>query len=472
MSLKKPRKKCVLINLRPSSVILLAIFFLTAFTGCQRSSSLSGKYKDHNLVLLVLDTLRADHLSSYGYFRSTSPNLDEFSRNAIKFNNTYAQIPITLPSHASMFTGLYPQNARALRNIDFVPDENLTIAEILKKAGYKTAAVVSTAVLKSNKNLTQGFDKYFENFNLRESEKKWEAKGVAEDANNMAFQWLEQNQGEKFFLFINYYDIHWPYIEQQGFSNKFEKDSDELMFHLEERWTEIPQPQWKVDKITNYDRSLAYTDFHIQQLFQKLEEMNLSRNTILMVTSDHGNGLFQHHDYWSHGNILYKEQVHIPLILKLPDMNKGLEIDRIVEIVDFFPTLLDLLGVKPGNQIDGFSVIPLIEGKDWEKPNLAFSLRKLYDNDNHPLPRQIGVITPETHLILTVNKTGNYFDWLRDPYEKNDLYNSESDYIQSSIAARSRDGLSWLQRNNIKKTTSVPLDEKTLEELRALGYIK
>ena len=437
--------------------------------------SFSGRYRGYNIIILVLDTLRSDHLGCYEYFRDTSPEIDKLALRAVRFNNAFASIPITLPSHVSILTGLYPQTAGILFNYGRLSDKTITMAEILQESGYRTAAVVSTAVLKKSKNLNQGFHEYYHNFGIEELRGKigWEVKGIAKDANRLSLDWLEKiKKDEKFFLFINYYDIHAPYIEHENFKNVFNPASSEFSTYLKREWTTMPSPDWKRKIITYYDRSIAYTDHSVGELWRKLNDMGFRDNTIVIITSDHGNGLYQHHDYWSHGKYLYDEQIKIPLLLLLPDLDEKLEVSRIVETVDILPTVLDLLGATGPIGIDGKSMVPLLEGKDWSKPDRAYAMRKPDDNSGNILPRQFSVRTPESKLISTFEGKKEFYNLDRDPYEKENIYSRTEKKRGRLISDLLSQGETWFDLKNVKNIIPDAPDPETLKELKSLGYIK
>ena len=458
----------------------LAVMIFIGQTGCgdrtpKEELILGGKYQGYNLVILVLDTLRSDHLGCYGYFRDTSPEIDRLSRQAVLFNNAFASIPITLPSHVSILTGLYPQTAGILYNYGRLSDKTVTMAEILRQAGYRTSAVVSTAVLKRSKNLNQGFDEYYQNFGIEEMRGKtgWEVKGIAEDANQLALGWLKKiKKDEKFFLFINYYDIHAPYIEHEPFQDIFNPESPEFISYLKLEWTALPEPAWKRKIITYYDRSIAYTDHCVGRLWNKLDDLGLRDNTIVIITSDHGNGLYQHHDYWSHGEYLYDEQIKIPLILVLPDRDDRLEVNRLVETVDLLPTVLDLLGVDIQAEIDGKSMCPLMESGEWSKPDRAYAMRKPDDNSGNMLPRQFCVRTPENKLISTFGGEKEFYNLDRDPFEKENIYSLTEKQRGKFISGLLSQGETWFDLKNVEDIIPGAPDPETLKELKSLGYIR
>ncbi len=449
-------------NRIPATILLAAL----AAGGCSRSAP-------PNVLLLVIDTLRADRLGCYGYFRDTSPRIDRLAAESLVFEEAFCGIPITLPSHASMLTGLYPQQTGILRNHGRLDDGFLTLAETLKNEGYRTGAVVGTAVLKKDKNLTQGFDAYLENWGISDKVpagdgEGWELKGLAEDANRMALEWLEQDPGKPFFLLINYYDVHAPYVEIEGFRDLFDPWSPEMADYIRTRYDRIPEPKWKWESITFYDRSLAYLDHELGKFFSRLREMGLWENTVVIVTSDHGNGLYQHDDYWSHGEQLYDGHIHIPLILRTPKGESG-RVRGLIETVDFFPTVLDFLGLPIPPGLDGRSFLPLARGGSGGKPEV-FSLSVLEDTSQRSLPRRFAVRSRDYKLIHSLEGESAFFRLTGDPYELSGAAPEGPEETAVSKAMRNR-GINWYQNQKIDSVRPGEISAETMRELRALGYV-
>lgn len=448
---------------------ILATALLTALagSGCSRPAP-------PNVLLLVIDTLRADRLGCYGYFRDTSPHLDRLAAESLVFDEAFCGIPITLPSHASILTGLYPQQTGILRNYGRLDDGFVTLAEKLSPRGYRTGAVVSTAVLKKDKNLGQGFDVYLENWGIsdkvprEDGEGGWRLKGLAEDANRMALDWLEQDPGKPFFLLINYYDVHAPYVEIEGFRDLFDPWSPEMAEYIRTRYDRVPEPKWKWESITFYDRSLAYLDAELGKFFSRLRELGLWDNTVVIVTSDHGNGLYQHGDYWSHGEQLYDGHIRIPLILRLPGGTKG-RVTELVETVDFFPSVLELLGLPGASGLDGKSFLPLLKGKT-ESGREVYSLSILEDAQGRPLPRRFAVRSRDYKLIHSLDGESSFFRLTGDPYE---LAGGAPDGPEETalVKAMRNRGINWYQRRKIEASRPGEISADVLRELRALGYI-
>ncbi len=303
-------------------VLLLALTVATVvfwLGGCFSSSP-----KDiRNVILISIDTCRADYLSCYGYHHKTTPNIDAIAREGVIFKKAVSAVPLTFPSHCSMFTGTIPPFHQVHDNADReLRQSSVTIAEIMQRNGYKTAAIISSAILDSSLGINQGFDLYNDDY---EKEKKDDIDNGrrAEETSKLACQWLEQAAGEKFFLFLHYFDPHIPYDPPEPFAAEF---ADNL-----------------------YAGEIAYTDHCIGQVIQKLKDLRLYDSTLIIITSDHGEMLGEHGEA-EHGYFIYESAIKVPLILKVPGGPQRKSIDDVAGLIDIVPTISSLLGISiPAN---------------------------------------------------------------------------------------------------------------------------
>jgi len=459
----------------------MSLFLLPALLaagGCSgKGDALSGRYEGSNLVVLIVDTLRADHLGCYGYPRPTTPRIDGLAGESLVFDNATVPIGITLPSHASILTGLYPQNTGSFRNYGRLDDRLLTLAEVLKDRGYRTGAVVGTAVLKSSKNLGQGFDAYLENFASREwvpgsKNQVKRRKGTAEDGLRLAREWIEEDPGRPFFLMVNLYDVHAPFILPPEFQGRFRSrgDDPEMAARFgEEGWRSVAGDPDKAALIDDYDAALAYTDAEIGKFLDALEREGLDGETIVVVTADHGEELYQHRDYASHGMYLYDGETRVPLLIRLPDRTRTGRVETVAESVDLFPSLLDLLGIRTEAAVDGVSMIPALEGAGTGKRR-AFAMRLPEDERGRPLPRQFMVRDGDTKLIHTLGGETELYRLDRDPWERNDL--AAGGGADARTRGLIRSGREWYREEAVDNAAAATLDGETAEDLRALGYLQ
>ena len=419
--------------------VLLLLFFLFLFSRdgdkLKNEKTIRKTPADKpNIVLITLDTVRADHLSCYGYRRLTTPSLDRFSQEGVLFKNAYAPSPWTLPSHASLFTGMYPTRHGAYfsptedKNFSSTVREkgdagsdnpfgyyilrlseaNKTLAEVLAENGYKTAGIIGGPFTGSVFGLAQGFDYYDEKFIDAEKDIKlsliYQAvdlfsslkdfitqhgysgeKRLAFHRNTAAFRWLDKNHDQPFFLFINYFDAHNPYLPPRSYRWYFGKKDKDSVVKNRHSGTDMSYCAAEADLISSvvngkhhltpeekdfvvslYDGEIRYLDDCLSLLFERLKALKVYDNTLIIVTSDHGEA-FGEHNLMAHSKTLYEELLRVPLVMKYPSgslQQRGV-IERRVSLVDVMPTIVSFLG---------YSIPPIIDGEPLtavERPIIA-----------------------------------------------------------------------------------------------------
>ncbi len=418
-----------------------------------------------NVILIVLDTTRIDHLGCYGYHRQTSPNIDELAKASLMYTRAIAPSSWTLPSHASLFTGKFTSShgARYDPNGPFLltdaingpanwnryrvrglAENELTLAMILKQAGYTTGAVVAAIWLKKIFGLDKGFDYYddseFDTVNGR----------LAERVTASAVKWLEESRDKKFFLFLNYFDPHSPYRPPKAFAKAFLLD--------------IIKRDFKKDplevKKALYDTEIRYMDSYVGQFLQKLKALDLYDESFIIVTSDHGELLGEHSKFY-HGLSLYQEEIHIPLLLKYPNMEVSpSQTDTPVQLVDVFSMILERLGIRAPDSIQGnvpskiehpilSEVYPLVadssEG-DW---------RAIFKGDYKFIWRSTG------HHLL--------FNLKNDPDEAHNLFEEEPKLV-THMSSELTQYIAKLPEPGPAAPVGV-LDKDTKDALKSLGYV-
>lgn len=306
-----------------------------------------------NILLISMDTTRADRLGCYGYAAGRTPHLDRLAAQGARFARCISSAPITLPAHATLLTATEPFVHGARDNGHFfVAPENTTLAEQLKVAGYRTGAQVGARVLRREYGLDQGFDSYGDNFRparAAQSRGAFHNERPADAVTQAALDWLlgpattasqraPASQGavaEPFFLFVHYFDPHAPY--------------------------EAP-PRWRDAAASPYDAEIAFVDEQIGRLLDALERAALVERTLVVVTADHGEGLGEH-DEETHGYFLYDSTLHVPLLMRLPGViAAGRRIETQVRLKDVAPTILELAGVPPLPAAQGVSLAPVVRG--------------------------------------------------------------------------------------------------------------
>lgn len=322
---------------------------------CQPKAKTAAAPNDLNVLLITTDTTRADRLNCYGFSQIDTPNIDKLAAQGAMFTQCTSAVPITLPSHTSIMTGTYPFvfDVR-LNGGNAVPDASVTLAELLKKKGYLTTALVASIVLNSPYNLAQGFDIY-DNVPeggtsldpAEQDEHRFEAQRPANEMADMAIQWLQKfGTKKKFFLWTHFYDPHYPYDPPPDLAEKY------------------PHP---------YFGEIEFMDRHIGRILDELDRLGLSKNTLVVLAGDHGESLGEHGEE-SHIFFVYDSTLHVPLIFRLPGRIKANTIiTEQVRLVDVAPTILDLLGMDVPDNINGVSLLPAIEGKTADQDLQAYS---------------------------------------------------------------------------------------------------
>jgi choline-sulfatase len=303
------------------------------------------KRGDLNVVFILIDTLRADRLSAYGYKRETSPMMDQLAASGIVFANDQSQSTWTKCSMASLWTALYPPHEGVLRFDHAIPDAATMPAEVFKKAGYETVGIYRNGWVAPNFGFSQGFDVYLKPVPRQEPAKFQKNTpgaanigGTDEDATEAAVQFLRTVGKRKFLLYVHYMDVH-----QYAYDDAAAK------------------LKWGASISDTYDRSIHWVDSNVAAIVAELERRKLFQNTILVITADHGEG-FLEHGTEGHARNLYNEVTHVPLIIALPfRLPQEILVKPTVRGVDVWPTILALTGLPPLPQTDGSSLLRLIE---------------------------------------------------------------------------------------------------------------
>lgn len=377
---------------------------------CWTLAMLPANAEKPDFILITIDTLRADHLGCYGYKGGTSPNLDRFAAGAIRFQNAFSAVPLTLPSHATILTGLYP-NKHSIRDNGVFPPPPATLAQRLQQAGYHTAAFVSGSPLLSSFSLGAGFDVYDDDFSGTERK--------ADRTTDRALQWLQQAPHPRF-LWIHYYDPHAGYNPPSPFKERFASNP--------------------------YDGEIAFVDQQIGRLLER------TGDATVIITADHGEGLGEHGEL-SHGVFLYNSTLLVPLLLKAPGIQARVQPDS-VSLVDIAPTILQLAGSDAAG-LDGVSLLAT------QKERILYS-ESLCAQRNFGFAPLFAEIDHGSKFILAPKP--ELYNLQKDPRESANVYK----------AGGSGEGKKLLQKyiqTGSKQTPEIPVDEENAEKLRSLGYI-
>jgi arylsulfatase len=431
-----------------------------------------GPRDPDRLVFISLDTVRRDHLPTYGYARDTAPGIDALAQHSIVFENAFAQQTNTSPSHASMFTGLYPHVHGSRFNGHRLPADRITLAQILVRAGFRTAAFVSGVTMHAAPSaLERGFEVYDDEF----SEKRRDGRV----ATTRAVEWIRnRDRGEAYFLFLHLYDAHGPYLPQGAYRTLYRANEPGRELARIPRYQQLQdgagQPLVNLNEyVDRYDAMIRYEDDLVTAL---LNELDLSR-TVVVILSDHGETLGERYQALDHGAQVFDEQARIPLILQVPGTTPR-RLAPYVETVDLLPTLLDLLHVPipEGLAVQGRSLVPLLAGATSEFRTQVFcSARSVSarhaDRGYRLRPRTNlhSVRSARWKLILYPGLTHDYvelYDLTRDPAERENRAESEPEVRDSYLKALE----GWLA-GAAPDVPDPALPPDVLEKLRELGYL-
>jgi len=418
-----------------------------------------------NILWIVMDTVRADHLSSYGYQHNTTPNIDKIADEGILYENAISTAPWTLPSHASMFTGTFPSKHGTDWEHTFLHGDLKTIAEVLSGHGYETLQYSNNEWVSSRSGLQQGFDNhvltihgaikpsalpdylmigraklYIENEMLLMDD-------GAQKTNEVVMNWIaDAHQAEApFFAFINYMEAHSPYHPPEEYAAPYlgeDVDFEEAMKTPYGFWgymagkVEISDRTFEIQRAL-YDGEISYLDFRIGQLLDYLRDLNILDNTLLIITSDHGE-LFGEHQLASHQLCIYDTLLHVPLIIRYPGLAEaGLRVEEQVQLTDLFPTILDIAGINWSGeeQLQGQSLV-----KDMKQPGSEFAIAEYalsypsltaigwggWGSDVNKYARRLKTIrTEEFKYIWASDGMDELYNIREDPEELNNLIEVE-----------------------------------------------
>lgn len=416
-------------------IFSLIWFFLNSLLFSGPGNSLLKDKNPLNVLLITIDTLRADRLSCYSREHLTTPNLDSLASRGVLFTRAFAHTSTTLPSHTNILLGTTPLFHGVHDNSNFiVREDNLSLAEHLKTYGYSTAAFVGAYPLDSRFGISQGFDLYDDDYDVRNVKTDTGGERVAEIVVDRALEWLK-GQHSPWFLWIHCWDPHTPYDPPEPFKTKFMKNP--------------------------YEGEVAYVDFMMGRLFDYLEKNNLGDSVLLIFTGDHGESLWEHEEE-THGIFAYNATIWIPLIISAPDM-KSRVVEENVSHVDLFPTVCEVLDVPKPDVCQGISLLPALRGKKIRKRPIYFeSLYPYYSRGWAPLRGYID--GDEKFMESPVPELYN----LKDDFgeKKNLAGRKKLDFYREELERIIRD-FSLEESQQAKQK----LDRRALERLRSLGYI-
>jgi arylsulfatase A-like enzyme/tetratricopeptide (TPR) repeat protein len=415
------------------------MYFLVFSPGRKRGMPPAGALA--NVLLITLDTTRADHLGCYGYASAKTPALDRLAGGGVRFSRVYCPAPLTLPSHCSIMTGFYPLQHGVRNNGHELPSSVRTLSSILKSHGFATSAFVSSFSVDSRFGLGRGFDVYDDTFQSDLPVKTQNAERRAADTFARFSRWLEKNSAGRFFCWVHYYDPHLPYDPPSPYKEEFSG-------HL-------------------YDGEIAYMDHYVGAILERLEDKGILGQTLIVVAGDHGEGLGDKVEI-GHGLFLYEETLRVPLIFYDPGVfPQSRVVEGPVRLVDVAPTILDIVGLKKETAgMQGQSLVAWLNGRS--RKGLDVLVETLYPRENFGWSELVGLVSgpwkfiqcPRPELYDLAHDTGEMKNLVDvSPGKAGELKKK----LEGELLGLSSSGTASGQRTEARTGD--------LEKLRSLGYV-
>jgi arylsulfatase A-like enzyme len=433
--------------------LVLASITLAAAIALRGSST-----RRPNIILISIDTLRADRLGCYGYAKNTTPALDAFRRESVLVRTAIASASSTLPSHATIFTALAPQHHGATWP-RFLPlaDRFLTMTEVLRYAGYRTAAFVGGGQLSPQFGLTQGFESY----DVVDD-------GTFEQVVARAVPFLERSEDKPFFLFLHTYEVHHPYWPSPEDEARFASQAStilpsyidlRLLIDINFKRMHISEGD-RVHISDAYDAEIASMDRGFGSLVAELKRLGIYENSLIVFTSDHGEEQGEHGFVGWHSHTLHDDQLHVPLLVRFPAaQHAGAEIGGMVGSIDIAPLILEATGIPKLGAFDRFSLATaLARGRPPAVPVLLWRDRQPSETVEHE-----GIRTADWKLI-----EGELYDLRSDPLEQRNVAADHPDLVNDLTAQMQ----ALIRKYPRPDTKAMAPDQETAQKLKALGYLQ
>lgn len=476
-------------------VVLVALG--VALGGCVASP---GEPKPQTpVILLTVDTLRADHLTPYGYPRDTSPNLAAFARDCLRFDRAFTPRGKTTPAYASMFTGLYPDH-HGLKSLGArLHSENITLAERLSDAGFYTLGFASSTVMQARLSaFDQGFELWDDDLPTRESIRtNFERQG--QDTTAAVLRHLGRLPDEPLFLFVHWIDPHGPYAPPEAATFRFEREPGKRT-RIKKKvsaFQRLSGAEFLEDYIAAYDSEVRFVDEQVGRVLDRLKELGLYDASLILFTSDHGESLGEHDVYFRHGWHLHDASYRVPLLIKPP--KGGVKRESwagAVSLIDLLPTVLDYVELEPMEGLDGRSLRPLLEGLEGDADRIVFADRAERSTHDRAAHWREGSLWAQGCLVDSQEPfegcETRYFDTQHDPQQQKPrtegvayarLYEALSEYRQFLEESKGRrQGQRMFHTREAEDgghedpsasgSLHQGLPEEDLEALKSLGYLE
>jgi arylsulfatase A-like enzyme len=442
-----------------------------------------------NIVLIMLDTVRIDCLGCYGSEDGLSPSIDALARESVLFEQCVTPEPLTRPTTATLFTGLYPMTHGVDTNTKALPRDITTLAEVLRDEGYTTGGFAAATVLSSFYGTSQGFDTYVEPTEsvralhralalrqLLSAAGRWKPGAIELPADVMtdrAATWIEANRGRPFFAYVHYFDPHWPYAPPEGFDlaaeagladvpvpyddpqDRFREDFDMPRDFLEREWL-------------RYQGEIRFMDREVGRLLAELERLGLRNDTIVVLVSDHGEG-FEHKFYFAHGNRLYDQLVAVAMMIRDPSAEPR-RVPTQVRLLDVCPTIMGMVGVRSLPEMQGVDLADVVRSGTMPTGDLPAFCQTDFEYSK-PLSSRVSVglrLPPWKYIDSPEIGLEELYDLVSDPAETVNLA-AELGEVRRELAQRVDE---WRASTESRQVSPAELSPERLEALRALGYLQ
>ena len=440
-----------------------------------------------SVILIVLDTVRADSLSMYGGRSGTTKNLEAFSNEALVFENCIASSSWTVPSHTSLFTGVYPvehglQSSTGKKgkkgiSAKYLSDKFITLAEIFKEKGYYTSAIIANNIMHPDSNIFQGFNhidwrlnvgKLYYNYGFSPIlhlfsfltnlyPKNLHYTRTADTINKEVFRSLEKNRTAPLFMFINYMDAHGPYRPPRHFNNKKLIQISRLKLHLQKAMGRIDKVLMDSFLLSQYEGEIEFLDEQLGELFLYLKKAGIYDDSLIVITSDHGE-LFGEHNYYRHGGPMYQGAVRVPLLIKFPFAEKTGRQEEYITLSDLYPTILSICG------------LPFPDGLSGNIFGRGSSI--VSEVNEEEIGEHWALYRGKYKYLKFERRTSELFDLKADPLEKNNLSKNLPEITLEMEIMLKKWGKKHGPKFQDETRQEKVLSKEELEALRALGYIE